>query len=90
MERTCVDFLDGFRLVFVKIDLAALMHAWKNARYRSMGVAEAGISLSWSSRASAYSSARDTSKCMADRSSEGIEMGSAMSMAVVIRLWSNP
>ena len=26
MERTCVDFLDGFRLVFVKSDLATLMH----------------------------------------------------------------
>ena len=41
MERTSVDFLDGFRLVFVKSDLAALMHAWKNAKYRSVGVAEA-------------------------------------------------
>ena len=86
MERTCVDFFDGFRLVFVKSDLAALMHAWKNARYRSLVVAEAGIDHNRSSRASAYSSARDTSKFMVDRSSEGIEIGSAMSMAVVIKL----
>ena len=45
MERTCVDFLDGLRLVFVKSDLATLVHAWKNAWCRSMGVAEVGVHL---------------------------------------------
>ena len=86
MERTSVDFLDVFRLVFVKSDLAALMHAWKIAKYRSVGVAEAGMDLNWSSRASAYSSARDEAKCMVDRSSEGTEIDSAISIAVVIML----